>query len=137
MAWADGATLPRYEVKVRRLDEDLAPLGDEITLGGGQLEGEAAGFLLSLGWHDPNNERAAKVKKCKVTLDKLSGKINVRESAIRRIRQLFKEQEDHFTEEIAKAVGGLVAQIPGMDKVLAAMVKAAATKKPRKKGGGK
>jgi hypothetical protein len=122
-----GATQVQPEIQAVRPDDPKKPPSQVIVkIPAGALEGQAAaGFLLSLGWHDPNNERAAKVKKCKVTLDKLSGKINARESAVRRVRQLFKDQEKELVAKIAAEVGGLVAKIPGMDKVLEAMVKAA------------
>ena len=46
-------------------------------------------FVLSLGWFDPNLELAAKVKSCNLVISGFSGRLQVRDSGVKKIREIF------------------------------------------------
>ncbi len=72
---------------------------------------EAYGFVLSLGWHDPLLEQARKVRNCKFTLKDYTGTITKRDSGIRKIREIFAEEEKDLRAEIAKEIAKQIGHI--------------------------
>lgn len=67
----------------------------------------AAGFVLSLGWFDPTLEQARKVKRCKLALDGFSGRLQIRDSPIKKLENIFKEEEDRLKKIIRDRVGNI------------------------------
>jgi len=80
----------------------------KITIPKNQLDGaDAAGVILSLGWFDPNLERAATVKACRVTFRGLSGRFKVRDNPVAQIRELFAKELDELADDIAARLANL------------------------------
>ncbi|MFN0060250.1 MAG: hypothetical protein ACKVX7_17465 [Planctomycetota bacterium] len=67
---------------------------------------EAAGFILSLGWHDPARVEAQKVKRCRVRVLSFEPKVE-RDSPAKKLREIFKKEEDGLKAEIKKRVGDI------------------------------
>lgn len=72
----------------------------------------ACGFVLSLGWFDPNLELAAKVKSCNLVISGFSGRLQVRDSGIKKIREVFAKEEARMREELLKKVDDIVIPLP-------------------------
>lgn len=89
-------------------DPTAPPRQVKITIPKSQLDGvEAAGVILSLGWFDPNLERAATVKTCRVTFRSLSGRLKVRDDPVGQIRAMFAKEINELTNDIARRVAEL------------------------------
>ncbi|MDX2149499.1 MAG: hypothetical protein SFV54_02105 [Bryobacteraceae bacterium] len=85
-----------------------APKQAKITITKASLEGkDAAGVMLSLGWHDPNRTQAKKVKVCQVAFSGITGRIRIRDNAVKQVRDLFKKEEEAMRKEIADRVANI------------------------------
>ncbi|MFO1078575.1 MAG: hypothetical protein U1E73_12700 [Planctomycetota bacterium] len=108
-----GSKGPDPEITVLRPDDPKqAPQQVKVKVPCTQLgDAEAYGFVLDLGWHDPVLAQARKVLECKVEAKRFSGAIQVRDSGIRKIRALFKQEEAELRAEIAAEVAKRLANI--------------------------
>jgi hypothetical protein len=80
----------------------------KVTIPKSQLDGaEAAGVILSLGWFDPNLERAATVKRCVLTFSGLDARFTVRDNPATQIRAMFEQEEKALRKEIADKIAGI------------------------------
>lgn len=100
-----------------RIDQvKLTVRADDLAAPGADL----AGFLLSLGWFDPNATEAEKVKHCEVEFSHVHGRLDKeRDDAVGTLRTLFKEELDKakqsVTDEIDKNIK--IPLIPAMSAV--------------------
>ncbi|MBS1877372.1 MAG: hypothetical protein JSU00_29440 [Acidobacteria bacterium] len=92
----------------------------KLTIKGSDLagaKGGAAGFVLSLGWLDPNLAQASTVKNCSVAFSALQGRLAIdRDSPLNQFKPLFQKElddlKDKVLEEIAKIE--LPSPVPGL-----------------------
>lgn len=98
----DDPTKPFQQVKV------TVPLKD--------FKGRAAGFVLSMGWFDPNFEQAASVKECTLTLDKFSGRQQIRDNGVKTLRDTFAEEEKELRKQILDRIDNLELPLPDVLK---------------------
>jgi hypothetical protein len=114
-----GAKLldPIVEV-IPATDPSLPPTQAKLTIPKAQLSGaEAAGVILSLGWFDPNLERAGTVQRCTVSFSGLSGRFTVRDDPVKQIREMFKQEEADLRKEIADRVAKIKILGLGLDDI--------------------
>ena len=114
-----GAKLldPIVEV-IPATDPSLPPTQAKLTIPKAQLSGaEAAGVILSLGWLDPNLERAGTVQRCTVSFSGLSGRFTVRDDPVKQIREMFKQEEADLRKEIADRVAKIKILGLGLDDI--------------------
>ena len=88
----DDPTQPPKQVKITIPLTSLGP------------EAETCGFILSLGWFDPNQEQARKVKLCKVEVNGFSGRLQIRDSPFQKLRKIFKNEEDGLKKKIKEEI---------------------------------
>ncbi|MBC8132069.1 MAG: hypothetical protein H7X95_03735 [Deltaproteobacteria bacterium] len=99
-------------------DASVPPKQVKLIIPKSQLDGaEAAGVILSLGWFDPNLERAATVKKCTVSFGGFEGRFTVRDNPAKQIRDMFKKEEDELRKEIAARIAGIKILGMGLDDI--------------------
>ena len=101
---SDDPTAPPKQVKLTIRASDITG-----------VPGGFAGFILSLGWLDPNLTRASTVKDCKVTFSRLHGRLSVnRDSPLNQVKPLFKDDLDKARKELLDQVDKLpIIPIPG------------------------
>lgn len=90
----------------------------KVTVKAADLEGTGAkhaGFLLSLGWFDPNAERAATVRNCTVEYSAVRGRLaKDRDDAIGTLRDLFADEILAVKKTVEKQIDGIkIPLIPG------------------------
>lgn len=88
----DDPTQPPKQVRIK------IPL---TSLG---ADAETCGFILTLGWFDPNLEQAHKVKFCKIEVIGFSGRLQIRDSPFQKLRKIFKDEENGLKNEIKKRI---------------------------------
>jgi hypothetical protein len=99
-------------------DPSVPPRQVRLTIPKAQLEGaDAGGVMLSLGWFDPNLERAATVKRCSVSFGGLQGRFTVRDNPVKQIRDMFKKEEADLRKEIADRVAKIKILGLGLDDI--------------------
>ncbi|MDE2454010.1 MAG: hypothetical protein KGL43_10480, partial [Burkholderiales bacterium] len=80
----------------------------KITVKAGDLVGTGkghAGFLLSLGWFDPNLERAKDAKACKVNIEAMRGRLEQdRDTPVDTLRKLFAPELDKLKQRIIEEI---------------------------------
>jgi hypothetical protein len=118
LPFAGARLLDPIIAEIPSADPNVPPKQAKITIPKSQLEGaEAAGVILSLGWFDPNLERAATVKKCSVSFGGLEGRFTVRDDPVRQIREMFKKEEADLRKEIAERVAKIKILGLGLDDI--------------------
>ncbi|MDZ4800321.1 MAG: hypothetical protein SGI92_19360 [Bryobacteraceae bacterium] len=79
-----------------------------VTITKASLDGaDAAGFILALGWHDPNLVQAKTVRVAKVSFSGMEGRLRVRDNPVAQLQEMFKEELDEARAEIARRVAGI------------------------------
>jgi len=99
---------------IRPEDATKPPTQVKVRVPRSALNGaDAAGFILSLGWHDPNLEQARTVKICKVTVDGFSGRLQIRDSPAKKLLDVFEKEKNALRDEIKRRVGDIkILDIP-------------------------
>ena len=89
----------------------------KLTVPAGQLgkSNGHAGFLLSLGWFDPNLERANTAKSARVQIDAMRGRLSLdRDTPVETLRKLFKPELDAIKKKIVEDISKIkLPIIPG------------------------
>jgi hypothetical protein len=71
-----------------------------------------AGFLLSLGWFDPNIERAKTAKSARAKIDTLHGRLEQdRDTPVETLRKLFKPELDKIKEDVTDEIDKIKVRI--------------------------
>lgn len=77
----------------------------------GRSDGHA-GFLLSLGWFDPNLERAKTAKSARVQIDAMRGRLEQdRDTPVETLRKLFGDELETIKKDIVAAIDKIEIQI--------------------------
>jgi len=99
---------------IRPEDPTRPPTQVKVKVPGATLKGAgAAGFILSLGWFDPNLEQARNVKICKLTVDGFSGRLQIRDSPAKKLLDVFDKEKNGLRDAIKKRVGDIkILDIP-------------------------
>ncbi len=94
-----------------------APQQVKLTIRASDIQGVKggfAGFILSLGWLDPNLEQAATVKNCNVAFSALDGRFVIRDSPLDQIRPLFQRDLEAVKDKLKKDADDFtILPIPG------------------------
>lgn len=93
----DQPTAPPKQVKLTIKASDITG-----------VPGGFAGFILSLGWLDPNLTRASTVKDCKVAFSGIQGRLSVnRDSPANQIKPLFQDDLQKARQKLLDSVDNL------------------------------
>jgi hypothetical protein len=77
----------------------------------GRSDGHA-GFLLSLGWFDPNLERANTAKSAQVKIEKMRGRLEQdRDTPVETLRKLFEKELEEIKKDIVDEIDKIEIQI--------------------------
>ena len=111
-SWASTAAIEPIVTPIRPDDPQKPPSQVKVRVPLTSLpdKAEACGFILSLGWFDPNFELAKKVKVCKVKFTGASGLRRVRNSIVRTLRDNLNQQGQQLMQIILQQVNQI--QIP-------------------------
>ena len=88
----------------------------KVTVPMANFNGKAAGFILSMGWFDPNFEQASKVKECTLTLDQFSGRKQIRDNGVQTLREILAEEEKELRKEVLDRIDNLELPLPDILK---------------------
>ncbi|MFO1199075.1 MAG: hypothetical protein U1E86_19120 [Burkholderiaceae bacterium] len=102
---------PKIEV-IRPDDPTKAPSQVKITIPQGALAGDAYGFRLALGWHDPAREQARRVKLCRIALNSVRMRLTDRDSPTKKLRDLLHEEEAGLKDALFKELDKISIHIP-------------------------
>lgn len=95
----------------------------KVTVKAGDLDGTGdghAGFLLSLGWFDPNATQAETVKNCSVEFTGVRGRLQQeRDTPVQTLRELFKPELDEVKKKIVITIENDIKLpiVPGLSPI--------------------
>lgn len=91
-----------------------APQQVKVTIRASDIgSAAAAGFVLSLGWFDPNRVRAAAVKDCTIRFTQLQARLQVdRDSPVNQVKGRFKKEIDGMKKTIEDEVAKIKIRLP-------------------------
>ncbi len=94
-------------------DPKKAPSQVKITIPKSVLSGaQAYGFVLSLGWADPDRSQAAKVKVCNIDVTTIQMRLTDRDSPGKKLRSIFTEEEEDLKKRILQELDDVKVTIP-------------------------
>jgi len=99
-----GAALIEPEIEpIPPDDPSGAPKQVKVKIPAAAIKGTAAGFLLSMGWFDPNLEQARRVKFCEVSITGFHPHVK-REDTGKLLKEVFRDEIQELRSDVVKRV---------------------------------